>query len=348
MVKEVSAMFRKVWDCRSSWGGYFIVILLLHIIGIFGLITSRADAYFWGLGLLAYTLGLRHAFDIDHIAAIDNTVRKLVQQKRNPLGVGFYFALGHSTMVLIMVLAVTFSVQWIQNEMPQFEAVGGIIGSVVLSGFLITIGIINLIILLNLFEVYRKTRSGNYQNEQVEALLENRGLFTRYLRPFFRFISRSWHVYPLGFLFGLGFDTATEVGLLALSAGAAQNEVSMLGILSLPLLFAAGMSLMDTADGMFMTTAYRWAFSAPIRKLYYNMTVTAISVIAALLVGVVELMKVVSENLHVQTGFLQWIQKLDFSDFGYVLVVLFVVAWSVSVMLWRNMKVKKGIPLQSE
>jgi high-affinity nickel-transport protein len=341
-------MFRKVWNCRSSWCGYFIVILLLHITGICGLIASHADPNFWGLGLLAYTLGLRHAFDIDHIAAIDNTVRKLVQQKRNPLGVGFYFALGHSTIVLIMVIAVAFSVQWIQNEMPQFKAVGGIIGSVVLGGFLIIIGIINLFILLNLIEVYRKTRSANYQNEQVEAMLEARGLFTRCLKPFFRFITRSWHVYPLGFLFGLGFDTATEVGLLALSAGAAQNEVSLLGILSLPLLFAAGMSLMDTADGMFMTTAYRWAFSAPIRKLYYNITVTVISVIAALLVGVVELLKMVSENLSVQSNLLQWTQKLDFRDFGYVLVALFVVAWSLSVMLWRNMKIKKGIPRQAD
>lgn len=329
-------MLNKVWGSRRSWLGYFVIILGLHLCGIAGLLTAaNANPTFWGLGLLAYTFGLRHAFDVDHIAAIDNTVRKLVQQKRNPLGVGFFFSLGHSSVVFLMVLAIAFSVQWIQKEMPQLQEIGGIVGTIVSGTFLIMIGIINLVILVNLYQIFRKMRNGVHREEQLEALLNARGFFSRLMRPMFRFINRSWHVYPLGFLFGLGFDTATEVGLLAISAGAAQSAVSWFGIISLPLLFAAGMSLMDTADGMFMTTAYRWAFSTPLRKLYYNVTVTMISVLAALLIGFVELIQVLSEKLNLQSAFFQWVQDLDFGDLGYMLAALFVVAWGLSVTVWK-------------
>jgi high-affinity nickel-transport protein len=335
-------MLKKVWQSRKTWQGYFIVVLALHILGILGLISAAQHSVtFWSLGLLAYSLGLRHAFDIDHIAAIDNTVRKLLQQKRNPLGVGFFFSLGHSSVVFLMVALIAFSIKWVENKMPQMEKIGGLIGTTVSGGFLIIIGLINLVVLINLYQVFRKIRTGGFKNEQLEALLESRGLFARILKPLFRLISRSWHVYPLGFLFGLGFDTATEIGLLAISATAVKGSISIFGILSLPLLFAAGMSLMDTADGMFMTKAYRWAFNTPLRKLYYNVTVTSVSVIAALLIGTVEIIQVLTEKLDLQMGVFKWIGALNFGNLGYMLVVLFIAAWVVSVAVWKVMKVEE-------
>lgn len=335
-------MLRTMIDNRRQWLGYFIVILLLHILGIWGLISAASvNPTFWGLGLLAYSFGLRHAFDVDHIAAIDNTVRKLVEQKRNPLGLGFYFSLGHSTVVFLMVGAIAFSVHWIQKHMPEMQEIGGVIGASVSGVFLVIIGLVNLVILIQLFQVLIKWRRGEHDHEQVEHMLHARGFFARLISPFYRFIQKSWHVYPLGFLFGLGFDTATEVGLLAISAGAAQSSISILGILSLPLLFAAGMSLLDTADGMLMTSAYRWAFKTPFRKLYYNLTVTLLSVVAALLIGVVELAQVLSEQLDAQAPFFKWLQDLDFGVLGYVLVALFIGAWLVSLLVWKWLKLEQ-------
>jgi len=335
-------MFKKIIASRRKWIGYFIAVVLLHIVGLIGLLTVvDANPAFWSLGLLAYTLGLRHAFDADHIAAIDNTVRKLIQQKQNPLGVGFYFSLGHSSVVFLMVLAIALSIHWIQDNMPQMQEIGGTIGITVSGSFLILIGIINLVILYNLYKIFRKLRKGIQPTENIEEILDNRGLLSRMIKPFLRLVSKSWHVYPLGFLFGLGFDTATEIGLLAISAGAAKTAISAFGILSLPILFAAGMSLMDTADGMFMSTAYRWAFTTPLRKLYYNVTVTSVSVVAALLIGTVELIQVLSDKLHLQSGFFQWINALDFGDLGYMLVALFILAWLISVSIWKYMKVEE-------
>ncbi|MBB6672770.1 HoxN/HupN/NixA family nickel/cobalt transporter [Cohnella nanjingensis] len=330
-------MFRSLWQDRKSWSGYLVVILALHVVGMLGLLTAaRHDAAFWSVGLLAYTLGLRHAFDADHIAAIDNTVRKLVEQKRSPLGVGFYFSLGHSSVVFLMVLAIAFSVHWIQDRMPQMGEIGGVIGASVSGLFLVVIGALNLIVLLQLLPLFRRLREGRLQEDQLEALLNARGLFARILKPLFRFVSRSWHVYPLGFLFGLGFDTATEIGLLAISATAAQGTMPIFGIISLPLLFAAGMSLMDTADGMFMTNAYRWAFATPLRKLYYNVTVTSVSVAAALVIGIVELAQVLGDQAKTKGPLLAWIDGIAFDQVGYALVVLFALAWTVSILAWRR------------
>jgi high-affinity nickel-transport protein len=268
-------------------------------------------------------------------------VRKLIQQEKNPLGVGFFFSLGHSSVVFLMVLAIAFYVQWIQDEMPQMQEIGGLIGTSVSGGFLVLIGIVNLIILIHLIQVFRQMRSGRHNNEELENLLNARGLLSRLFRPLFKLITRSWHVYPLGFLFGLGFDTATEIGLLAISATAVKSSVSIFGILSLPLLFASGMSLLDTADGMFMAKAYRWAFSNPIRKIYYNVTVTTLSVMAALLIGVVELIQALVEKWKMQAPFLVWIHNLDFGDLGYMLAGLFVLSWVVSIAIWKVMKVEE-------
>ena len=326
----------------GAWCGYGGTILGLHVLGILALLpAARLHPAFLGMGFLAYTLGLRHAFDADHIAAIDNAVRKLVRQDQSPLGVGFYFSLGHSTVVLFMVLATALVARWTQQALPHLQAIGGLIGTTVSGGFLLLIGLLNLFIWLDIYLIFQRMRHGTHDPEELERLLLSRGLIARVAGPLFRLIGRSWHVYPLGFLFGLGFDTASEVALLALSAGAAASVLPAWGILALPLLFAAGMSLMDTADGIFMTTAYRWAFATPLRKIYYNLTVTGLSVVAALLIGVIELTQVFTRALGLSVGFWGRLQALDFGWIGYLLVGMFVVTWSLSYGAWRLLRIEE-------
>ncbi|WP_246320982.1 HoxN/HupN/NixA family nickel/cobalt transporter [Paenibacillus germinis] len=335
-------MWKSILQQRRSWAGYVGVIVLLHILGLIGLYSvAKMTPAFWGIGLLAYTLGMRHAFDVDHIAAIDNTVRKLVQQKKNPLGVGFYFSLGHSSVVFIMAIVTAFSVQWAARELPWMQRFGGVIGASVSGLFLVIIGILNLLILINLYKMFLKFRGSTNDDKEFEELLESRGFIARMIKPLFSFIGKSWHVYPLGFLFGLGFDTASEIALLAISAHAAKEAIPFIGVISLPLLFAAGMSLFDTADGMFMTKAYKWAFHTPVRKLYYNLTVTALAVIAALIIGVIELGQVLSEEFRLEGTFWTWLQEIDFGTLGYILVTLFVVAWAISIAVWKGMKIEE-------
>lgn len=335
-------MWKSLLRERKSWAGYVGFIILLHVVGLIGLYTvAQSSPAFWGIGLLAYTLGMRHAFDVDHIAAIDNTVRKLVQQKKNPLGVGFYFSLGHSSVVFVMAIVTAFSVQWAARELPWMQRFGGVIGASVSGLFLVIIGIINLLILISLYKMFLKFRGGKYDDNEFEELLESRGFIARLIKPLFSFITKSWHVYPLGFLFGLGFDTASEIALLAISAHAAKDAIPFIGVISLPLLFAAGMSLFDTADGMFMTKAYKWAFHTPVRKLYYNLTVTALAVVAALIIGVIELGQVLSEEFSMEGTFWTWLQEIDFATLGFILVGMFVIAWIVSIAVWRGMKIEE-------
>lgn len=335
-------MWKSLLQDRKSWGGYVFVIILLHVLGLIGLYSvAKSLPAFWGIGLLAYTLGMRHAFDVDHIAAIDNTVRKLVGQKRNPLGVGFYFSLGHSSVVFIMAIVTAFSVQWAERELPWMQRFGGLIGTSVSGLFLVIIGVINLLILISLYKMFLKFRDGKHDEGGFEELLESRGFIARMIKPLFAFIGKSWHVYPLGFLFGLGFDTASEIALLAISAHAAKEAIPIIGIISLPLLFAAGMSLFDTADGMFMTKAYKWALHTPVRKLYYNLTVTALAVIAALIIGVIELGQVLSEEFSMEGTFWTWLQDIDFGTLGFILVALFVIAWIISIAVWKGMKIEE-------
>lgn len=324
------------------WFGYASVILGLHVVGLMALLPAAAvHPALLGMGFLAYSFGLRHAFDADHIATIDNTVRKLVQQKQDPLGVGFYFSLGHSTVVFFMAVAAALATRWTQHALPHLKEVGGLIGTTVSGAFLLVIGIINLLIWLEIYGIFRKMRLGQHDPEALEHLLLSRGIIARVAGPLFRLINKSWQVYPIGLLFGLGFDTASEVALLALSAVAAASALPLAGILALPVLFAAGMSMMDTTDGVFMTTAYRWAFATPLRKVYYNLTVTGLSVVAALLIGLIELLQVVSQELGVTTGFWKWLQDLDFGTFGYLLVALFVLAWSCSYGAWRFLRIEE-------
>jgi len=327
---------------KASWLSYGIGIVIVHIVGIVCLLSAIKDhPALLGLGILAYTLGLRHAFDVDHIAAIDNTVRKLIQQKENPMGVGFYFSLGHSTVVFFMAIATAFAAQWAESNIPQLKDIGGIVSTSISGMFLILLGILNLIVLRDIYKVFLKMREKSYDDDKLEELLNSRGFIARYLNPVFKFVSKSWHVYPVGFLFGLGFDTASEVALLAISAGAAKSEVSFAGIIALPILFAAGMSLLDTADGIFMSTAYSWAFSTPLRKVYYNLTITGLSVLAALFIGVIELAQVITPELGLTGGFWQWLQDLDFGILGYMLVALFVLTWLLSYGVWRFGRVEE-------
>jgi high-affinity nickel-transport protein len=325
-----------------NWMGFGMNVALLHLIGIACLLSSASGPALLGLGFLAYTLGLRHAFDADHIVAIDNTVRKLVQQKKNAVGVGFYFSLGHSTVVFLMTVATVFVIQWVETSMPQLKDIGGIIGTTVSGVFLILIGILNLIVAIDIYKVFINMRQKSYDENKMEELLQNRGLMARFLNPLFNFVNKSWHVYPIGFLFGLGFDTASEVALLAISAGAAKSNVGITGIMALPILFAAGMSLLDTADGVFMTTAYKWAFSTPLRKVYYNLTVTSLSVIAALLIGTIELAQVISSKMGLTNGVWKWVQNLEVGAVGYMLVALFVLIWMTSYGIWKFNKVEES------
>jgi high-affinity nickel-transport protein len=314
----------------------------LHALGLLGLLAAaRAHPLLLGMGFLAYTLGLRHAFDADHIAAIDNTVRKLVQQKQNPIGVGFYFSLGHSTVVLFMAVATALLTRLAQQSLPHLKEIGGLIGTTVSGGFLLLIGLINLFIWIDIYGMFRKMRQDEHDPEALEHLLDSHGFMARFAGRLFGMINRSWQVYPVGFLFGLGFDTASEVALLAISAGAAASALPAVGILALPVLFAAGMSLMDTADGVFMATAYRWALSTPLRKVYYNLTVTGLSVVAALVIGFIELTKVIAQELGLTAGFWKWLEDLDFGSLGYVLVALFVLIWSLSYGAWRLLRIEE-------
>ncbi|AYU56097.1 HoxN/HupN/NixA family nickel/cobalt transporter [Staphylococcus debuckii] len=319
-----------------SWLPYVSIVCLLHIIGFVCLWIAAKDAHILlAMGLLAYTLGLRHAFDADHIAAIDNTVRKLLQQRKDPAGVGFYFSIGHSTVVFIMAVLLGISVHWAKSQLPHFQEIGGTIGTIVSGVFLLLIGILNLIILVSLVKLFTKLKEQKVSHQELDQLLDSRGFFTRFIGPYFKLINQSWHVLPLGFLFGLGFDTASEIALLALSSGASQHAISFIGIISLPILFAAGMSLLDTLDGILMKSAYNWAFLNPVRKIYYNITITAVSVIAALIIGMIELLQIMGDKFHFQGAFWQLVQSMKFDYIGYILVAVFILTWFISTLIWK-------------
>ncbi len=289
-----------------------------------------------GLGVLAYTFGLRHAFDADHISAIDNTTRKLMQAgRRRPLAVGLYFSLGHSTVVTLLALVLAVAVRLVQSHLPMLQSVGGIVGTLVSGAFLYLIGIINLAVLVGVWGIARELREGRLDEARLEAQLQRRGLMARVLGGRWDLVRAEWHMYPVGFLFGLGFDTASEVALLAISATAATQRAPIVAVMVLPLLFAAGMCLMDTADGIFMATAYAWALADPVRKVYYNLTVTALSVFVALAVGTVEFAQVLAGQLRWTGGPWSVLRGLSFSSMGYAIVGVFVVTWAAAYALWK-------------
>ena len=324
-------------------GGLAASVGALHLAG-WGLVLyySGSHPVIAGLGTLAYTFGLRHAFDADHISAIDNTTRKLLQEGQRPLGVGFFFSLGHSTVVFALAAGLAIASQAVNAAIPAFQSYGGYVGAGVSGTFLWVIGVLNLLVLRDVVLIARGLRSGRFDERELERRLLERGFMNRFfIGRAARLIRRSRHMYPLGLLFGLGFDTASEVGLLALTAGVATGNAPFLAILALPLLFAAGMSLMDTADGIFMARAYSWAFSSPVRKVFYNIAVTALSVTVALAVGSVELLQVMSAKLGLQGGFWGWLGALDFETLGYAIVGLFLLTWVVATLFWRLRRVEE-------
>ncbi|CDX14226.1 High-affinity nickel transport protein [Mesorhizobium plurifarium] len=291
-----------------------------------------------GTALLAYTFGLRHAFDADHIAAIDNVVRKLMQDAKAPFSVGFFFSLGHSSIVVLASIAMAATAAAFQGRLDEFHDMGGVIGTSVSALFLLAIGVANLFILKGIWQAFSRVRRGEpIIEEDLEALLTGRGFLARIFRPVFRVVTRSWHMYPVGFLFGLGFDTATEIGLLGISASQAAAGLSFWTILVFPALFTAGMSLMDTTDSVMMTRAYGWAFVNPMRKLWYNMTITAASVVVAVFIGGIEALGLIGDKLSLQGGIWYVVGSLNgsLSSFSYVVVGIFGFSWLVSSLLYK-------------
>jgi high-affinity nickel-transport protein len=285
--------------------------------------------------LLAYTFGLRHAVDADHIAAIDNTTRKLMQDGQRPVGVGLFFSLGHSTIVVGLSILIAISAG-IVSDIPSMQEIGSLIGTSVSAIFLLIIGLINLLVLIDIYRMFRRvSRGGAYDEESLEDYLNNRGLLARLFRPALRMITKSWHMYPLGILFGLGFDTASEVALLGLAATSGASHLPVVLILILPALFAAGMSLVDATDGILMLGAYGWAYIKPIRKLYYNLNITLVSVLIAFLIGGIEVLSIVGEKLNLTGGVWDLVGGLDFELIGFGIIAIFFLSWGISTLIYR-------------
>jgi high-affinity nickel-transport protein len=324
------------------------VVVALHVVGwgvLIGIVAPRnfhvssTQVFGVGLGLTAYTLGMRHAFDADHIAAIDNTTRKLMGEGKRPLSVGFWFSLGHSSIVFALCTLLAVGVRAlagdVTNDSSSLHTVTGLVGTGVSGVFLYLIGIINLVVLVGIVRVFREMRSGHFDEAQLEQQLSSRGLMNRILGGATKAVRRPGQMYGVGLLFGLGFDTATEVSLLVLAGGAAAVALPWYAIMTLPVLFAAGMSLLDSIDGCFMNFAYGWAFSKPVRKVYYNITITGLSVAVALIIGTVELTSIVTDRLGITSGPLAVLGDLNLNDVGYAIVALFVLTWVVALAVWR-------------
>jgi nickel/cobalt transporter (NiCoT) family protein len=325
--------------------------LIGKIIGIYGAVAAaNMAAWAWallafrdhpvllGTAFLAYGFGLRHAVDADHIAAIDNVTRKLMQEGKRPVSAGFYFSLGHSTVVLLATVVIALAASALQNRFAAFKVVGGIVGTSVSAVFLVAIAIVNIVVLAAIYRTFRAVRRGErLVEDDLNAYLAQRGIVGRLLRPLFRLIGKSWHMYPLGFLFGLGFDTASEIGLLGIAAAEASRGLSPWSILVFPALFTAGMSLVDTTDSVLMLGAYGWAFVKPIRKLYYNMTITFVSVLVALIVGGIEALGLIADRLSLEGAFWGMIGALNdnFGSLGYVIIAVFAISWFASVVVYR-------------
>jgi high-affinity nickel-transport protein len=325
--------------------------LRYRVVAIYGILFAfNLGAWIWagiafhrypvllGTALLAYSFGLRHAVDADHIAAIDNVTRKLMQEGKRPVAVGFMFSLGHSTVVVLGSAAIAGAALALQHRFDAIRNVASVVGTLVSAFFLFAIALVNLIVLRSIYRTFVRVRRGEpYVDEDFDLLLGSRGFLSRLFRPVFRMIGRSWHMYPLGVLFGLGFDTATEIGLLGISAAEAAKGLSFWAILVFPVLFAAGMSLIDTTDNILMLGAYGWAFVKPIRKLYYNLTITCVSVVVALVVGGIEVLGLLGEHFHLQGWFWIAVVRLNdnFGTLGFFIVGLFALSWIVSISFYK-------------
>jgi high-affinity nickel-transport protein len=322
-------------------------IVALHVIG-FGLLLGfvapqhlklGTGAFGIGVGITAYTLGMRHAFDADHIGAIDNTTRKLMTDGQRPLSVGFFFSLGHSSVVFLLAAGFALGIRGLSgdvaNDNSALHQATGLIGPAISGSFLFLIGILNLVVLIGIVRIFLRMRQGHFNEQQLEEHLNSRGFMNRFCGRATRAVRHPWQMYPLGFLFGLGFDTATEIALLATAGSAAAGGLPISAILCLPILFAAGMSLLDTIDGAFMNFAYGWAFSRPVRKVFYNITITALSVAVALIIGSIELLAVFADKLSLTGGVWDFVSNVDLNLVGYFIVALFVGTWLLALAIWR-------------
>jgi high-affinity nickel-transport protein len=321
----------------------FASILLLHVIGFGVFIVFVVPNHYKGLGIgvsvLAYTLGLRHAFDADHISAIDNTTRKLMNEGKKPVSVGYFFSLGHSTIVVAIgagiVVAEKTVYAAVSNNGSGLEQFGGIFGTIVSASFLYLIALLNVVILAGIFAVFRKMRRGEFDEAELEKQLENRGLMFRIFGKWMRSITKEWQMYPVGVVFGMGFDTATEVVLLATTALLATRSLPWYSIMCLPILFTAGMALMDTLDGVFMNVAYGWAFFNPVRKVYYNLAITGLSVFICFFIGSVEVLGLLPTELHLKGSFWNYMSTFNINTAGFVIVGMFVATWVGALMFWK-------------
>jgi nickel/cobalt transporter (NiCoT) family protein len=323
------------------------VVIGLYVVGFIMLTAaiphhyhlSSKEVFGFGTGILALTLGMRHAFDADHIAAIDNTTRKLMSEGKRPLSVGFFFSLGHSSIVFVMAILLNFGIRSLDSQVKNGNSglhnVTNIVGTGVSGFFLYVIAALNVVILLSILRVFMDMRKGLYDEEQLDQQLDKRGLMNRFFGPLARRIDTPWKMYPIGLLFGLGFDTASEVALLVLSGTAVASGLPFYAILSLPILFAAGMSLFDTIDGCFMNFAYGWAFARPIRKVYYNITITGLSVAAAFLIGTIELLGLLPSELNLRGSFWSFMANFNINTAGFIIVGMFAVTWLVALSIWR-------------
>ena len=300
------------------------------------LLTSFRYPLLLGLAPVAYGFGLRHAVDPDHIAAIDNSTRKLMQDGQRPVAVGLFFSLGHSTIVFALSVVIALSAAFVKKNLPHMQTIGGVIGTTVSGVFLIIIAALNIIVLLDIYKTWRQVvQGGTFDGKTLEDHLSNRGLIARLLKPMLRVVGNSWNMYPIGVLFGLGFDTASEVGILGMSALGGSKGIPVWLILLLPLLFVAGMSLIDTTDGIAMLGAYGWAYIRPVRKLYYNMNITLISVIIALFIGGIEVLQVISTETRWTGGAFDFANKIPFGVLGFYIIGIFLVSWFISVAVYR-------------
>jgi high-affinity nickel-transport protein len=322
----------------------FAAIAALHILGFAVFILFVVPSHYKGLGIgvagLAYSLGLRHAFDADHISAIDNTTRKLMNEGKRPLSIGFWFSLGHSTIVIAIGVGIVVAEKAVygavSNNHSNLEQFGGVFGTIVSATFLYLIAVLNIVILAGIFRVFRSMRKGNYDEAELERQLENRGLMYRFFGKWMKAITREWQMYPVGVVFGMGFDTATEVALLATTALLATQHLPFYAILCLPILFTAGMSLMDTLDGIFMNFAYSWAFFNPVRKVYYNLAITGLSVSICFFIGTIEVLGLLPTEINgLNSGFWNWMAAFDINKAGFVIVGMFVITWAVALAFWK-------------
>jgi nickel/cobalt transporter (NiCoT) family protein len=328
--------------------GMSSAVIGLHAVGFFILIALVAPHHYKlgpsggftvGLGLTAYTLGLRHALDADHISAIDNTTRKLMAERKRPLSIGFWFSLGHSTIVFVLSLLFALGIRTLSGGVTHsgstLHTLTNWIGTGVSGTFLYVIAGVNVVILVGIVKVFREMRSGTFSEEQLDEQLNSRGLMNRFFGRFTKTVTKGWHMYPIGVLFGLGFDTASEVALLFLAAGAAGAGLPFYAILCLPILFAAGMSLLDTIDGSFMNFAYGWSFSKPVRKVYYNITITGLSVMVALVIGTIEFAGLFAQEVGVRGSFWKWVANINLNELGFIIVGMFVATWAIALSIWH-------------